>query len=82
MATVADYEPTRIAATEFQPTEEGWYVAEWGEFNFGPCLLYFTRQDGWQTEPGIESFFGSHVDDVWWGNSKEVIKNFLRTLCH
>jgi hypothetical protein len=40
-------------------------VCEWGEFAASPTFIYYDER-GWQRQPGCESFFGTHEDDVWW----------------
>lgn len=55
----------------------GWYVVEYGEFNAGPALLYYDER-GWQLQPGVESFFGVHVRDLWWDEFQDCdYKKFL-----
>lgn len=55
----------KIHAMKEEPVRPGWYVVEWGEFLSSPALIYYDER-GWQRQPGVESFFGTHEDDVWW----------------
>jgi hypothetical protein len=67
----------KINANKQEPIKPGWYVVEYGEFNAGPAMIYYNER-GWQLSPGIESFFGSHVADVWWDKFEDSdYKQFL-----
>lgn len=55
----------KIHAMKQEPVRPGWYVVEWGEFLCSPALVYYDEK-GWQRQPGVESFFGTHEADLWW----------------
>jgi hypothetical protein len=71
----------KINANKQEPVSPGWYVVEYGEFLAGPALVYYDER-GWQRQPGVESFFGTHESDVWWDEfeDQEYKKFLLRVL--
>lgn len=71
----------KINASRQEPIKPGWYVCEWGEFASSPTLVYYDER-GWQRQPGVESFFGTHESDVWWDEFEpsDFTKFLLRVL--